>query len=234
MFGSLISFLKAVAEDPSSEHISLALASLDKDALSAQAANAVPILEAQKEPGLPFRHVTREQMEARTKRLEEQYGFCIWSSGEYGTDEDCADRVDSDPDSFLGLSEGVVQEIAMEACWDDLDCLKGELLEAYGASVVAVGTVGHWTGPIQGFKPCTDIRDAFGLLTGDCCTVYLKDGELRMENVHHDGTDTFMIRKFKGDADFDMLDGASHDKILEMTESLLPDMCRYFGWEAGR
>lgn len=67
MFGSLISFLKAVAEDPSSEHMSLALASLDKDALSAQAADAVPILEAQKEPGLPFRHVTREQMEARTK-----------------------------------------------------------------------------------------------------------------------------------------------------------------------
>ena len=230
MFDIVTDFLKHIAEDASSEHMSLILSQLDIERLKAEARNAVPVLESYVEPVLPFRDVTEEQIEKEREYINRQYGFVIWSDALYGTDEDCACRVNEDPEQFLGMSEDEVRQISFEAGQDDLNLLKGEMLNAYGASVIVIGTIGRWNGTRQGWKLCTDIRDAFGIFTGDQCTVYLKDGEIRMENVHHDGTDSFMVRKMKPDVDIEDLDEHCTDCIMDVTESLVPVMCSYFGW----
>lgn len=230
MFDIVTDFLKHIAEDASSEHVSLMLSQLDMERLKAEARKAVPVLESYVEPVLPFRDVTEEQIEKERESIDRQYGFVIWSDALYSTDEDCARRVNEDPEQFLGMSEDEVRQMSFEAGQEDLDLLKGEMLNAYGASVVVIGTIGRWNGTMQCWKFCTDIRDAFGALTGDQCTVYLKDGEIRMENVHHDGTDSFMVRRIKPGVDLDDLEDRCTDCVMDATESLASAMCSYFGW----
>ena len=126
MFDIVTDFLKHIAEDASSEHMSLILSQLDIERLKAEARNAVPVLESYVEPVLPFRDVTEEQIEKEREYVNRQYGFVIWSDALYGTDEDCACRVNEDPEQFLGMSEDEVRQISFEAGQDDLNLLKGE------------------------------------------------------------------------------------------------------------
>lgn len=196
--------------------------------LRSQAQKAMEMLDAYKEPELPFKGITSEQIIREQQYMNDRYGFVVWSNRMAGTDEDCADRVENDPDYFLGMSEDEVRQISYDACTEDRDFLKDEFDSIQVNGILIYGTIGRWDGAKPGFKTVKTLRDIFGIFTGDDCTLYIKDGELRAENCHHDGTDCFTIRTFKEGVDpekFCYIDAVQLD-----TESLVPMLNKHFGW----
>ena len=198
------------------------------DALRSQAETVMGLMKAYKEPKLPFAGITSEQIAREQQRMNDQYGFVVWSNRMAGTDEDCAGRVENDPDYFLGMSEDAVRQISEEACAEDRDILRDEFANIWVNGVLIYGTVKRWNGEKAVFKIVKKLRDIFSIFTGDYCTLYIKDGELKAESCHHDGTDHFTIRTFKEDIDPEVFCQA--DTVETDTESLVSILSKHFGW----
>lgn len=221
----------------------LAEADVIKDIDVAQLENEIKtaqeILDAWEPPVLPFDNVTDEMIEKDRKVMEEQYGFVIISSMEYGTDEDCARRVKDDPDYFLGMSEDEVRYISNEAYGEDRQLIMEELGNAYTKPVVIIGYVERWNGKIPVCRSLDSIVDIFERDTGDELTLYVKDRQLRMDVTHHDGTNSYTVYKFR-EGHEDMVDTpedserSAEDKVMLRLESIVPDLVKYFGWQLNK
>lgn len=202
---------------------------LDGDALRCQAETAMELLDAYKKPELPFQGITSEQIIREDARMHKCYGFVLWSNQMAGTDEDCASRVEDDPDYFMGMTEDEVRQISYAAYDEDREIMHDELDKAVDGPVLVFGKVGRWDGPKAVFKTLPHLSDVFSLFTGDQFTLYIEKEELKAENVHHDGTDRFTVHKFK--EGFDPETFYLMDQVGVDTESLVPDLDRYFGWK---
>lgn len=201
---------------------------LGGDALREQARQVCRILDSYREPVLPFKDVTQEEINREDRRLMDRYGFVIWTNSQAGTDVDCARRVKDDPEYFLGMPEDEVRRMSIEANEEDRDILLTEFGSVSTNSILVIGTVGHWTGRKSVHTAMGALGEVFRLLTGDECTLYVRDGDLQAENVHHDGTDYFTIRMFKDGADPEMF--VPGHTVVEETESLVPVLASHFGW----
>ena len=227
-FSELYSLLKRITDsenDPVSVTIAESSCELPGEALRSQVKTVMGLMEAYEKPKLPFVGITSEQIAREQQRMNDQYGFVVWSNQMAGTDEDCADRVEDDPDYFLGMSEDEVRQISIEACVEDRDTLKDEFDNIRVNGILIYGSVGSWDGRKVAFKVGEALRDIFNVFTGDYGTLYIKGGELRAENCHHDGTDHFTIRTFKEGVDPNAFDSMSD------TESLVPALNKHFGWK---
>lgn len=225
------------ATEGTDKFISAALGSIDiksEKGFKEEAEKLIAFMDSYVEPELPFRHVTTEQIEKAFAEHEERYGFVIWSNRMAGTDEDCAERVKNDPDSYLGWSEENVRQVSYESYSEDLDIIKNEMDSIGIEHILIYGTFGRWDGP----KPVCVVRgsllDLFELFTGDDCTLYIKDGQLNVENVHHDGTDRFTIYGFRKGVDVEEAQWESQKDVLRDTVSLVPVLNKHFGWELGK
>lgn len=199
--------------------------------LRSQAEKVMELMDAYEEPTLPFADVTSEQITEKQQHMNDRYGFVVWSNRTAGTDEDCADLVKNDPDYYLGMSEDVVRQISYEACMEEQDILKNEFDSIGVNKVLIFGIIGRWDGAKAAFKVADKLRDVFRVFTDNYATLYIKNGELRAENVHHDGTDSFIIRTFKEDVDPDEFYRLDSDTIEADTESLVPVLNKHFGWK---
>lgn len=211
---------------------------IDISALEDEIKTAQDILDAWEPPVLPFGDVTDEMIERDSKSMEERYGFPIISSLEYGTDEDCARRVKDDPDYFLGMSEDEVRRISNEAYGEDRQLIKEELENAYKEPVAIIGYVKRWNGKIPVYRSLDSIVDIFERDNGDDLVLYIKDGQLRMDVIHHDGTNSYTIYKFREDHEnmdmedeFEDSERSAEDKVMRHLESIVPDLVNYFGWQ---
>lgn len=199
---------------------------------------ALDILDEWVQPKLPFGHVTDEDIAKAEESRRKHYGRPLIISDEYGSDEDCKTRVNGDPDYFLGMTEDEVRRIAYMAFDEDLDIIMNELANAHKGPVVVTGSVGRWNGRVPVSRKLDSIRDIRQLNNADGIALFVKDGDLRMEVYHHDGTNKYIIHKIRGGelAEIDESELITDEGSVSYTgslclESLVSDLAAYFGWE---
>lgn len=216
-FKNLSMFLTILAGDITDMSPAICMLNdMDKAELKEEAGKVLDLMDNYKEPVLPFANVTQEQIRKTYADLEEKYEFVVWSNSIAGSDEDCANYVRTDPDYFLGMSEDEVRSIALAYNADDRETIRKELADMDTDDILITGTLGRWNGPRPVSKIITNPSEIFSVFNGgDECTLYIKNGDLLAENVHHDGTDRFKFQI--------QTDGGY--------ESIVPVMDRHFGWE---
>lgn len=197
------------------------------EAARKEAAVMLQLMDGYVEPVLPFGDVTDEQIEEAFRKQEEKYGFVIWSNQMAGTDEDCARIARDETEIYLGYSEDEMRQISYENCSDEMDILRTELGMINVPGAVIEGSVGRWNGPVPVRAFMGSLPEILRVFTGDGCTLYIKDGLLKAENVHHDGTDLFTIWLLKEGADQE-----ERGSVLsrEELESPVPALDKHFGW----
>lgn len=231
-FKYLYPMIQAALEGPD-RFMSAAVGALNvksEKAFKEEAEKLIQFMDSYKEPELPFKDITTEQIEKAIKDHENHYGFVVWSNKMAGSDEDCAERVKNDPDNYLGWSEDDVRTVSYEANAEERDIMKAELDSIDVNHILIYGTFGRWDGAKPACVIKDSIVDAFELFTGDDCTMYINDGQLRVENAHHDGTDRFSIYTFREDVDVEEKCWETQQEVLKDTMSLVPILVKHFGW----
>lgn len=232
-FKNLYPVLQALADGPDdSLHTAVwLLGKADRESLKNESQTVLGMLDNYEEPKLPFADVTKGQVDKAFKDLEDTYGFVVWSNELAGSDEDCAARVNDDPDYFLGMAEDIVRQISYEAYAEDRDLLKGELDKAYAGPILVIGAIGRWDGHKGVYAVKRHLSDIFSVFYGDVNALYIKDNMLRAENSHHDGTDSFSVYIFKDG--FDPYTAENKEALMAQAVSVVPALDKYFGWKCG-
>lgn len=211
--------------------------------LKDEARKALEILDEWIQPVLPFGNVSDEEITKAEEQLKDRYEHPLIISQEYGTDTDCRRRVNDDPDTFLGMSEDQVRNIAYGAYDEDLDIIMNELQHAVPCRIVVIGYVERWNCIKPVSRTLSDIIDILLLNNGDDMALFVKDGHLRMEVDHHDGTNKYVVYKVRDDAEeFDdnelINESTWHDNDVKLSdkgtrylESAGADLAAYFGWQ---
>lgn len=214
--------------------------------LKDEARKALEILDEWVQPVLPFGNISDEDITKAEEQLKSRYEHPLIVSQEYGTDTDCRRRVNDDPDTFLGMSEEQVRELAYDAYDEDLDIIMNELRYAIPGRVAVIGYVERWNCIKPVSRSLNDITDILQLNNGDDMALFVKDGHLRMEVGHHDGTNKYVIYKVRDDAEeFDdselISENVWHDHDVKLSdkgsrylESVGTDLAAYFGWQDSR
>ncbi|MBQ9899438.1 MAG: hypothetical protein IJM44_08325 [Ruminococcus sp.] len=108
--------------------------------------------------------------------------------------------------------------------------------------ILVIGDLGLWFGRRSGYKEIEsgNIKDCL-YSDGDYTTWYVdKDGDLRCDDIHHDGTNHYLYRVWKSSADEIDRDelrekiylGTATDKDIEsVTERLGDEIGRVYGWD---
>lgn len=69
--------------------------------------------------------------------------------------------------------------------------------------IVCLGTIGRWHGRIQGYKVCSNnLKDILRTYSNGCQAglhVYYDGYNVRAEECHHDGTNTYLYRELRPD-----------------------------------
>lgn len=112
---------------------------------------------------------------------------------------------------------------------------KANMDKELGKPIVIIGNLGLWNGRRNGWKLTnkTNLNDIFTDTCGDYVTWYVEDGEIKCEDIHHDGTNYYTYRVVKdgiSDWEFEemMYDGKDID---ELTDKLGKFACDIYGWE---
>ena len=203
---------------------------MDMEMLKEEAQKVLELMDQYKEPELPFKDITAEEISKAFVDLDQRHRFVVWSNMLAGSDADCANRVKADPDYFLGMTEDEVREISQEAYTEDLELIKEEFKKLEIGYILITGTVGRWDGPkpVCSVKP--DLNSIFQLFTGDISTLYIEDGQLKIENCHHDGTDRFEVFMFESGFNPKSLELTNYGKIRQKAVSIVPALNKHFGW----
>ena len=199
------------------------------DELREEAEKVLAMIDNYKEPELPFKNVTQEDIDKAFTGMDERYGFVIWSNYLAGSDEDCAARVKDDPDYYIGLSEDMVRQMSYESYSEDRDILK-EAFAMFEGPILITGTVGRWDGKRPVFTVKQELNDIWSVFTGNTCTLYIKDDMLKAENCHHDGTDSFDVYMFKKDFDPEADECTTKNDVLKGAISAVPILNKCFRW----
>lgn len=235
-FKYIYPIIKAALEGPDS-FVAEAVKALDvksERAFIEEAEKLIGLMESYKEPELPFAGISAEQIEKAFADHNARYGFVIWSNQMAGTEEDCADRVKADPDSYLGWSEEEVRQACYESCSEDRDIVKSTMSTMGISHILIYGALGRWDGPKAVCSVRHSILDVFDAFTGDGCTLYIQDGHLKIENAHHDGVDHFTVYGFREGLDVENAQWETKEDVLRDTVSLVPALDKHFGWGLGR
>lgn len=108
--------------------------------------------------------------------------------------------------------------------------------------IIVIADLGRWNGRVSGYKEIMsgNIQDCLSSDT-DYTTWYVdKDGDLRCDAVHHDGTNHYLYRTYKDSATEEDIEEfkdkiyygrCSRKDIEEVTERLGDDIGKVYGWE---
>ena len=109
-------------------------------------------------------------------------------------------------------------------------------------TILVIGDLGLWNGRRMGYKEIEsgNIKDCLFSDT-DFTTWYVdKDGDLRCEAIHHDGTNYYRYRVYKADATEEQIEDlkeklyygkATEADILAVTDRLGDEIGRVYGWQ---
>lgn len=101
--------------------------------------------------------------------------------------------------------------------------------------IVCIADIGRWNGTVNGARIMgRNINSIFRkMVRGDSHSKWYTDSyDVRGEESHHDGTNYYLFRKMKNGKDFDtmMEKPLTHERILQYTTSILPDVKQVYGW----
>ena len=162
----------------------------------------------------------------------------IWSN----IDLDLKDWIDDLKAEYPGESEEQYLTRMYETNNDYLDDERINLKVRLDEDFVEICDIGRWDGRINGYKVYKD-RPLSDILHSSCdyAEWYVdREGELRMREIHHDGTNYSVYRKFKpGTTDEqreELLDKiisgkATQEDIDRVTDKLGPVCAAVYGWD---
>lgn len=185
-------------------------------------------MDEYEKPKMPFKNVTNEAIKKMYDQMAEQYGFVLWSNEYAASDESCAEMVSRDPEIYIGIPEEEVRDECIQLNMDERSFLRNELEEIEVNGVIVTGTVGRWDGEFPAFSEFDSLGEIFSGLDGDNCTLFIKDGQLRGVNHHHDGTNWYVFHTCKEGIDPADIEFPANEDHLE---SLVPVLAEHFGWK---
>lgn len=161
----------------------------------------------------------------------------IWSD----YDLDLEDWRESLEEEFPGYSEDELYEKMVDSNNENLFDERLNLNIQLSRSIIVIGDLGRWNGRVSGYKEIQsgNIQDCLYSET-DYNTWYVdKDGDLRCDAVHHDGTNHYLYRVYKDSASEEDIEDLK-DKIYcgkctrkdieDVTERLGDDIGKVYGW----
>ena len=160
----------------------------------------------------------------------------IWSN-DYDTIREIAEDLrNENPD----LSE----DDALKSAYDLNDDYLSDELENLnvdvGSAIVVIADLGLWDGHHAACKTIgSNLKDCFSVSFGDDIDWFVEDGELKIRDVHHDGTNVYLFRTWKDGVTDSAKDLAlylfSHGMrdpgtLNVTTRPLGPDVMKIYGW----
>ena len=162
----------------------------------------------------------------------------IWSN-EYDTIEAIA----KDLQEYDGIEEwDDAWEHAYDTNADYLDDEKANLNIEVGNEIIIIASLGLWDGRRMGYKELhsQNIRDCLIGTVGDYVTWYVDErGDLMCEDIHHDGTNFYTYRAWKGNMSETQRENfldkvyrgvATRDDINRYTRKIGPYIADVYGW----
>lgn len=167
----------------------------------------------------------------------------IWSNDYSEIEAIAKDIRDDCPGTDWDVAISEAREINDEYLWDE----KSNLNIDVGGDIIVFGDLGFWNGRVLGYKALGshNLKDCVSAATcGDYIDWYVEDGDVKIKEVHHDGTNfltfrawrdevrpierdvlLYMIRNATGEA----RDGL-WDDINKMTRPLGEYVNKVYGW----
>ena len=140
------------------------------------------------------------------------------------------------------LSEDERYYKMLEINGDYLDDERVNLNIQLSQPILVIADLGLWTGRHSGYKEIEsgNIRDCL-YSQYDYTTWYVdKDGDLRCDDIHHDGTNHYLYRVYKDSAseedredlkDKIYMGTATQEDIARVTERLGDEIGKVYGWD---
>ena len=164
----------------------------------------------------------------------------IWSS-----EPDFKDWEDDLKEEYPDLSEQELVEKMYEINDSYLDDERANLNIQLNRPIIVIADIGRWNGRFQGYKVIEsgNIRDC---LYSDCDrnTWFVdKNGDLRCDAVHHDGTNHYLYRVFKDSVSDTQMENfkdkiyfrtATRADISRMTKRLGDDIAKVYGFDISK
>jgi len=161
----------------------------------------------------------------------------IWTNDVGVINEYVEDLMASDPD----MDESLAWAEAESSVADDLDSAKVDLRVPVG-DLIVIADLGLWNGRVSGYKviPNATLADAISVCEGDIIDWYVEDGEMKIDDIHHDGVNHYVFRAWKdgvtdwrkGLTEHLVRHGITDKATLDVeTRPLGADVAKVYGWE---
>ena len=161
----------------------------------------------------------------------------IWSNNPYVMGGYVDDLMAEDPTMDNDLAWATANSVSE----DDLYSAKLDLSIPLG-DLIVIADLGLWNGRKKAYKviPNATLADAITVAEGDYIDWYVEDGEMKIDDVHHDGTNHYLFRTWKDGVDefhkgltLTLIDhGFTDKKDLDVdTRPLGADVANVYGWE---
>ena len=145
-------------------------------------------------------------------------------------------------EEYPWLSEKEQTDLLYEMLYENLEDERVNLNIQLSRPILVIGNLGLWQGRVSGYKeiPSGNIRDC---LYSDCdySTWYMDSrGDLRCDDVHHDGTNHYLYRTYKDGVTEEQIDRlkekiyrgtATRADITRLTRRLGDEIAAVYGWE---
>lgn len=162
----------------------------------------------------------------------------IWSNNAYEMGEIVKDLMENDPEMDDTLAWATANSVSEDDLWNaKLD------LDSYVGDLIVIADLGLWNGRRRAVKviPNAKLSDAVNVCERDYTDWYVEDGEMKIDDVHHDGTNHYLFRAWKDGVNDDFrrglalhlfANGFTDAKTLDVdTRPLGKDVADAMGWE---
>lgn len=153
----------------------------------------------------------------------------------------------NDADSIKALTEDVRSDnpgLTEDEAWRFATDLSGDYLsdvlvdlKVEVGDILVIADLGLWNGRTKAHKTIRKyLSNTYDVACGDYIAWYVEDGEMKIDDTHHDGTNHYLFRAWKDGVDRDeLIDliSAGHedvDTLNKYTRPLGEDVRKVYGW----
>lgn len=160
----------------------------------------------------------------------------IWTNNNYDEWEKCMKQDYPDGIDEDGEEVDLSYERYMEDCANYLYDERANLDVPVDGVIVAFADLGLWDGHHQGAKKFGKYVKNILRSSNDYQDWYCDRYNVRCEDIHHDGTNTYLYRVAKDEEQADRLvnaiayEGMTEDEFRKATKSLRPYVAKVYGW----
>jgi hypothetical protein len=154
---------------------------------------------------------------------------------------------DETKEEMSEVNEMPVEDISEEAVWDYInhsienwyDDERGNLNRELDGFVVCIADLGLWDGRRSAYRLLDRNLNSILSYKGDTYEVFVEDGEVKANDIHHDGVNHYVWRVLKKGVSEEetnnlldsIVEGDAEEKIQELTDSLAPYVQEIYGFK---